>query len=404
MAVPGDNENWIRGGFLDSMAHVELLLCIESAIDLPGFFGRTSDSLPATIQSAVDAVNKALFRQAEDALSRAQKRASETHIGRTAGVVGWAVAFGSQSIPAEMVEQEFGLTKGALRDRAGMEAITRVSLDEDETSLAKRAAQRALQMAGGSAQGLHWIIGTSETFLGVPSFAASLHTALLAPSTCRVLDVGGACVGLLNCLAVADALLAADRAESILVATADVHSRLFVPGKVPGEFGGLFGDGASAFILRRSLETARDPPYSILASIGSCAGALSSVLQIRPCVDGSLSFTFDGDALALAALDRLERIVGDLETSSGKSRDEASAFAIHQPNPRLVEIFLRRTKLPPEKVPIIAQTRGNLGASTCGVALSIAMDDHARKPRSERGPIFVAAVGPGMLWAGAVVE
>jgi 3-oxoacyl-[acyl-carrier-protein] synthase III len=126
-------------------------------------------------------------------------------------------------------------------------------------------------------------------------------------------------------------------------------------------------------------------------------------LQIRPHVDGSLSFIFDGDALALAALDRMERIISDLETSSGKSRDEASAFAIHQPNPRLVEVFLRRTKLPLEKVPIIAKTRGNLGASTCGVALSMAMDEHAKKPPSERGPIFVAAVGPGMLWAGAVL-
>jgi hypothetical protein len=46
-------------------------------------------------------------------------------------------------------------------------------------------------------------------------------------------------------------------------------------------------------------------------------------------------------------------------------------------------------KLPHEKVPVVARLYGNLGTSTCGVALSIALDNHATKPRNERGPIFV---------------
>jgi hypothetical protein len=36
--------------------------------------------------------------------------------------------------------------------------------------------------------------------------------------------------------------------------------------------------------------------------------------------------------------------------------------------------------------------------------LSMALDKHRGKLRSERGPIFIAAVAPGMLWAGAVLE
>jgi 3-oxoacyl-[acyl-carrier-protein] synthase-3 len=386
------------------MAHVEVLSCIERAAKSSDLFARVTGAVPTTVRSAVEVVERALSEQTERKLEGSLRTSRRLDDGAGAAVVGWGLALGSENVPSDQVEREFSLPIGTLQERAGIETITRASRDQTEVSLATLAAQEALRMAGVSEQSLHWIIGTSETFLGVPSFAASLHTALLAPSTCRVLDVGGACVGLLNCLAVADALVAAGRAECVLVATADVHSRLFVPGKVPGEFGGLFGDGASAFILRRSFETGGAAPYTILTSIGSCAGTFSSALQIRPRADGSLSLTFDGEALALAALDRMERIIGDLETSSGKSRDGASPFAIHQPNPRLVEVFLRRTKLPPEKIPIVAKTRGNLGASTCGVALSMAMSDHAKKLPSERGPIFLAAVGPGMLWAGAVLE
>lgn len=401
-ALPREDEDWIESGLLYSMDVVEVQSCIERAANVRDLFAEAGDVPVTTIRSAVEAVQRALSGPAEGGLESTRARTSP--VRGAAAVAGWGVALGSETVPIASVEQEFRLAKGTLQERAGIETVSRVSEDQSEVSLANFAAREAMRVAGVSTPSLDWVIATSETFLGVPSFAASVHTSLLAPGACQVLDVGGACVGLLNCLAVADALFAAGRAECILVTSADVHSRVLLPGKVPGEFGGLFGDGASAFVLRRSTDSTGATPYSILASIGGCAGAFSSALQIRPLAGGSLSLTFDGEALALAAIDRMERIIGDLETNSSKSRDKASAFAIHQPNPRLVEVFLRRAKLPAEKVPLVARTRGNLGSSTCGVALSMAMDDHATKLRSDRGPIFVAAVGPGMLWAGAVLE
>jgi 3-oxoacyl-[acyl-carrier-protein] synthase-3 len=259
-------------------------------------------------------------------------------------------------------------------------------------------------MAGISQQSVDWIIGTSETFLCFPSLAASLHSALLATSTCRVLDVGGACVGLLNCFTVADALFADGRVNCILIVSSDVHSRFLSPGRVDGEFGGLFGDAASAFVLRRQVGAGNALPYSIAASIAGCTGTFSSALRIRLGLDGTIILNFEGDALAHAAIDRIDRVISDLEIISGQSRHAASAFAIHQPNPRLVDVLLRRMNLPHEKVPIVARLYGNLGASTCGVALGMALDINAMKPRSERGPIFVVSVGPGMLWAGTVLE
>ncbi|MGH8458486.1 MAG: 3-oxoacyl-ACP synthase III family protein, partial [Nevskiales bacterium] len=310
-------------------------------------------------------------------------------------------------ISIEKVEQEFALPAGKLSQGAGMEAIRRASAREDEVSLGCAAAQQALTVAGLSAESLDWILATSETRVGVPSLGALLHSALLAASKCAVLDIGGACAGVVNCLMVADALFAAGKAECILIASADVHSRLLAPGRVPGEFGGLFGDGASAFVMRRANSitvTEEAAPYRMLAGMGSCVGTYASALQLRSGAEGALELQFDGEALAHAAVDRMAMILGDLEAATGRRRDAASAFAIHQPNPRIVEIFLRRAKLPPEKVPVLTRTTGNLGSSTCGLALSTALEEHARQPRSRRGPIFVAALGPGLLWAGAVLE
>jgi 3-oxoacyl-[acyl-carrier-protein] synthase-3 len=400
-ALPPEDEDWVESGLLYSMDVVEVQSSIERAANIPNLFARTDVPI-TTIRAAAEAVQTALSRRAESGLEDKVERVSR---GKgVAAVAGWGIAFGSEAVPIATVEREFRLPAGTLKERAEIETVSRASQEQTEVSMANFAAREAMRVAGVTTQSLHWIIATSETFLGVPSFAASLHTSLLAPSTCQVLDVGGACVGFVNCLAVADALFAAGRAEYILVTSADVHSRVLLPGKVPGEFGGLFGDGASAFVLCRSTDGTGAAPYSILTTVGSCAGTFASALQIRPLADGALSLTFDGEALALAAVDRLGRILRDLETTSGKSLGTASAFAIHQPNPRLVDVFLRQAKLPPEKVPMVARTHGNLGSSTCGVALSMAMDEHAKKLPSERGPVFVASVGPGMLWAGAVLE
>ncbi len=256
-------------------------------------------------------------------------------------------------------------------------------------------------MAGVSAESADWIIATSDSFLGMPSLGASLHTALLASGACGVLDIGGACVGLLNCFAVARALFSNTAVGCILIASADVHSRQLAGEGVPAEFACLFGDGASAFVLQRSTPIEHIEGYSIGVSTGSCCGTFSSALRIKVGAENSVVVDFDGAALARAAADRMERTVGDLERICGLSRESISAFVLHQPNPRLVDTLRRRADIPKEKIPIVGQTCGNLGSSTCGVALCMALDSQAAKPCSARGPILLAAVSPGILWGGS---
>ena len=403
--LPVEDGDWIESGALDSMAHVEVLLGIESAVGLPGLFGRCAGAPPVTTRAAVEIVLQALAAGNKDHAERGTNIELNKDLPlKAGGFAGWGVALGSECVPIARVEEELHLPKGTLARRAGIESVRRASQEEDEVLLAATAAERALQMAGARTEDLDWIIATSETFLGLPSLSAALHTDLLASGTCRLLDVGGACVGLLNCFAVAKALFSDPSVGCILIASADVHSHRLAREGVPGEFAGLFGDGASAFLLQRATPSVDSEAYSIGASIGSCCGTFSSALRIRAGANASLVVDFDGAALARAAADRMERTICDLERICGLARDSVSAFVLHQPNPRLVETMRRRAGIPSEKIPLVGKTCGNLGSSTCGVALCIAMDAQALGPRSARGPILLAAVSPGMLWGGAVLN
>jgi 3-oxoacyl-[acyl-carrier-protein] synthase III len=401
--LPDDNDDWIEGGLLDSMAHVDLLLAIETALNAPKLFGQAGGPQPTTLRTAVETIRSALAASAQ-----AEIRESRTLLSKraasSAGFVGWGSALGSNRVPIHDVEQDFQLSSPVLAKSAGLVSICRASAGENEVFLGKLAAQQALRQAKVSVQDLDWIIATSETFLGFPSLAASLHAALLASTTCQVLDVGGACIGLLNALIVANALSADPRIQCVLIVSADMHSRILNRSKVPGKFGGLFGDGASAFVLQRQAPDTHLHPYVVRASVGGCAGAFSSLLRIWPGPEDSIGLEFDGKGLARAAVDRMERIITDAEKACGVNRAAFSAFALHQPNPRLLDTLIARANLPPEKVPLVAKHCGNLGSSTCGVALSMALDNHAQKLRDSRGPILAASLGPGMVWTGLVLD
>lgn len=318
-----------------------------------------------------------------------------------ASIAGWGAAAGARRVTAENLEREFSLPTGKIAKGARIESVARAAEGEDECTLAARACEQALAKAGMDIGGVDCIVTTSETHAGFPSFAARLHAQLLAEPNCGALDIGGGCLGAVNALAVAQSLIAAGMFRSVLIVTADVHSRILTPARVRGEFGALFGDGASAFVLRAGDGQAGF--YSPGEFLFGCDPAAASAIRVGLSRDLSLELDFDGGDLARAAVSRLQELMVGLERRSGARRAAAGAFATHQPNPRLVDLLARHMHVPREKFPAVARQYGNLGSSTCGVALSMALSDCAARPAGQRGPIFVAALGPGLLWGGTVL-
>jgi 3-oxoacyl-[acyl-carrier-protein] synthase-3 len=292
-----------------------------------------------------------------------------------------------------------------IRDGAGIHSVRLAADTEDELALGQRAAEIALDMAEISVEEIDFLMGTSTTFLGFPSFAASLHAQLLLRETSAALDVGGACAGLIYSLSVAKSLLCTSSQAVALVVASEVHSRRLSAPHVPGEFRGLFGDGACAFILTNGAHAARNGTASLRDFVWGCSGTFASSLGVKMSANGELGVEFRGEQLAHAAVTQLERIIGTLEKLSAKPRSEVDYFALHQPNPRVVEILAEKAKIPLGKIPLVSKANGNLGSVTCGVSLCQALsnlragDGHARIPL-----IFMAAVAPGLIWGGGFLN
>ena len=303
-----------------------------------------------------------LVEELDRVVTALENRASSARPGQAVYLTGSGVALGSRRVPSEGVDREFDMPIGKLRDRAGIVSIVRAAEDEDECALAARAAAAALSAAGAGIADVDRMIATSETFQGYPSLGARLHSALRGRPNCGVVDVGGACLGLLYALDAARHFLAAGQGKTVLVVTSDVHSRQLTPGRVAGEFGGLFGDGASAFLVQSA--ASRAGSFQLGEFHFGCAGHYSKAIQVKPGEENKLSVQFDGEALSRAAVSQLEKTLRAVELQSGHPLDRAAAFATHQPNPRLVALLARQLGVPVEKFPPIARDCGNLGSTS----------------------------------------
>jgi len=311
-----------------------------------------------------------------------------------------ATVLGSRLVPSEDVDVAYGMPIGKLKDRAGIVSFAYATDDEDEGVLGERACREVLSQAGEEPQELDWIVAASETHHAFPSLSAILHARLALRQECNALDVGSGCLALLQTFAVAQALVESGRAKKVLVASADVHTRTLGPGRAAGEFGGLFGDGASAFLVCAETPLVSRSWYRFGDFFFGCASRYADTISVCKASDGRLEIQFSGEALSRAAVSCMERVLAEVERRSGISRDKVGAFATHQPNPRLVTLLAKQLNVPAKTFPPIGTTSGNLGSSMCGAALDAALRDAAKQPAEKRQPVFLASLGPGLLFGG----
>jgi 3-oxoacyl-[acyl-carrier-protein] synthase-3 len=401
--LPGDSVDLVNTGLIDSMGWVGILTAIEDETGIQTFGNLWPEGRSQSIGSLVaEIVRFKIARKCEFVGARTPEPAN-SNIGIS--LVGWGHAVGSLRIGATAIQAECNLAAGTISERAGIESVARVDGNESELTLAQHATEIALQTANLDPEKEDLLVVTSATHLGFPSLAATLHIRLLLREPCCALDVGGACVGVIYALATAKALLLATRQNVALVVASEVNSRRFLSPSVPGEFRGLFGDGACAFVLARSDSVKGDENLRLGDFIWGCDGTSSAALRLSLHETGTVEVQFKGEQLAKAAALHLGRILEGLETLAGSPRTSVDYFAIHEPNPRLVQVISQNSQIPMDKIAQVCKSFGNLGSATCGVGLSKALSKTRASRTAEHRPlIFVAAVGPGLLWGGTYLH
>lgn len=270
--------------------------------------------------------------------------------------------------------------------------------DESASDLALMASRQALQAAGITADALDLIIvATTTPDMVFPSTACILQ-AKLGAKNCPAFDVQAVCSGFVYALTTADHFMRSGQHRNILVAGAEVYSRI-----LDWEDRGtcvLFGDGAGAVVLQRSEQP------GILSTHLHADGSHADILSVPGTVcggkvSGRPLLQMEGNAVFKFAVRVLGEVADEALAASKLTKQDIDWLIPHQANIRIIQATAKRLGLPMDKV----ITTVNLHANTSAASIPLALDVAVRDGRIRAGHhVLLAGVGGGFTWGAVAVR
>ena len=273
-----------------------------------------------------------------------------------------------------------------------------ISVNESAAEMGAKAAQRALDAAGISAEQLGLIVGATVSADQVcPSVAAKVQQAIGA--SCPAFDVNSACSGFLFALDTAAAFMARGGIEYALVLGAERLSRLL--DWTDRSTCVIFGDGAGAFVIAKG--------ENYLASHLFTQGG-ESVLSIPLGKGNSPFYEKEVDPLAVHMSGQetfkfaVKQIVGEIRLiaeQAGITTEQIDWIVPHQANIRIIDLAARRLGVPMEKFVVNIERFGN----TSSASVPISFDELARSGKLKKGDLIaLCAFGGGLSSAACLIR
>jgi 3-oxoacyl-[acyl-carrier-protein] synthase-3 len=282
-----------------------------------------------------------------------------------------------------------------------------VASDEEATSdLAYHAARGALAAAGLDPADLDMIlVATATPDMFFPSTACIVQDRLGARRA-GALDISAACSGFIYGAGVANGLIRAGTARTVLLVGAETLTK--VVNWQDRNTCVLFGDGAGAVVLR-SVEEERGilsvhlysdgskGPLLMLPGGGSrhpmSQAVLDSGMTKIQMNSGNEVFKLAVRAMEDAALTALKQ--------NGFDVGDVDFIITHQANMRIISALGQRLGLPDRKVVANLQRVGNTSAAS----IPLALDEAVRDGRVQPGHlVLLCAFGGGLTWASALIR
>jgi 3-oxoacyl-[acyl-carrier-protein] synthase III len=323
---------------------------------------------------------------------------------RYAHLVGWGMEVPEQVLSNRDLEAIVDTNDEWITTRTGIKERRIAEPRETTTSLAIRAAQKALEVADILPSDLDLIIVATATPEHIFPSTASLVQDYLGASKAGAFDLSAACSGFVYGVDMAANKIQTGSIKTALVIGAETLSRV-----IDWADRGtciLFGDGAGAVVLQGS-----DLPGGVLSSVLRSDGSGWDMLTL-PTVSSRDTYLQDGEhqmhriymdgrGVYRFATKIIGESIKDALEQVGLTPDDLSLVIPHQANARIIEYAAKSLKIPPERVYSNVERYGNTSAASIPLALAEAVAEGRIKP----GDIVAfVGFGGGLTWAAMIIE
>jgi len=324
---------------------------------------------------------------------------------RNVGIIGTGSYLPEQEMTNFDLEKIVDTSDEWIRTRTGIES-RRIADENTATSdLAYKAAEKAMEAAGVTADQIDLIIvGTLTPDHIIPSTACIVQEKLGAKNA-AAFDLEAACSGFVYGLTIAQQFITTGMYEHVLVIGAETMSKIldFEDRKTCV----LFGDGAGAVVLGPVGEN-RGIMSMDLGADGSGgpalmvpAGGTRMPATAQSVIDRLHYLTMDGSEVFKFAVRTMPMTSQRAIEKAGLTVDDIDFLVPHQANTRIIKSALKRLKFPMEKVYINLERVGNMSAASIPVAL----DEAVRAGKiKENDNVVLVGFGAGLTWGSCVIN
>ena len=273
----------------------------------------------------------------------------------------------------------------------------RVLTDERLDDLAIRSAKAALEDASLTGADVDLILcATMRGDTYTPSLACTVAEAI--GSRAPAFDLNAACVGVLYCMEVADSFIAAGKAETVLIVSAEAMSKLL--DWTDRASCVLFGDGSGAMVVRkgegRLAGVLSTDPDSHVIRMPNYEGMNSPYNKIG---QEKLAMHMDGGEVYKFAVNAMGRNIEEVCRRAGITPADVDWYLPHQANVRIIDASLKKFRIDKSKVLVNISEYGNMSATS----IMVLLDEYAKKGTFRKGDkLLFVAFGAG-LTSGAVL-
>ena len=284
--------------------------------------------------------------------------------------------------------------------------VRHIASDEETTAMfAAEASKKALADARLEAKDIELIIVATITPEMVFPSTACFVQDMIGAINAWAFDLQAACSGFVYGLSIVEQFLSSGRYKNALVIGAETLSKI-----TNYEDRGsciLFGDGAGAVIVERTMESPAGIMYSTSSSDGSgwkslkCEAYGSRYPAGKPLDDPKKAYMdINGKEVYHLAVRRIVELVHECLEQCNLDIDDINMFIPHQMNARIIESVGKRLKLRKERVYINIDKYGNTSAAS----IPIALDNCRKENRIKSGDVvLMVAFGGGLTWGANVI-
>ena len=287
-------------------------------------------------------------------------------------IIGSGSYFPSNIVESKIFDESFGLEFGWTEKKSGIKTRHYVTT-ETQASMAKEAILEAIKNAKISLSEIDCIVSACGVMQQlIPCTASLIQRELgLENSGIPCFDINSTCLSFVTAFDIVSSLIQTNRYKTVIIVSSDTASRGLDRDDLKSSI--LFGDGASAVVVRANLkdETSgvlkyNQETYSIGADYACIKGGSSFLHSTEYTKENEKDFLFhmNGTKLYEIASKKLKPLFDKTLADVGLTIDDIKLVIPHQASLMAMKLIQRKLKIPNGKFMYNIKNTGNMIATS----------------------------------------